>query len=697
MRGRGGQRGQAIVLIALMMAVMVGFVALAIDSARAFDGRRIMQDAVDNAALAAAEYYQNNPGGWSSAEAAAAAIFTADNRVYTSRSCNPGFVAPAPGAPGPPLMMTCTFGTTSYQLTITAEDDGPAGQTFLLTGQRSLDVALMQVLGQSPTLTVRAAGAATATDQGRTPVLAGLSSSGCYGATGTVPVNISSSTNPITIVGDVVANGTFGVSTSSYPHLAGNVLTRCAPPTNAPTQITYYCWPGAAPSAPGAAATPCTSPAVPGRLLTTAGHFADPGYSPPPPPAGTQPTPGSNVVLYPGLYATNPNFGSSSYNTCYFLDAGVYEWQAGMTVTRGVISNELKPPDEPVYSDNTTRSSQQFWDDNSAGCGGPSSGTCNVTTFTGCSISLGTGSLTGKGIANGTWSVVVTSLRTETINSVAFLRESAPSMCHQITVAGSDKTLAVTIANVPGADHYNVYASPPGGGGCSGPFGLVAANSIANSTVETEPALGGSLGTSSGTWNSDTLTNPGWAPDVNAAADHFKAYAPDSETAPWNGGTLPNQGPTRGTSSSAGDRANQNHCATSAGAFATCPSAVTPGAVVMYLTNNTCLNVASNLLPGSFLVGGDAYLFSGYQYDWLLAYEPPTTSCSNTWRGAVASAPIGLIYTPGAAVSIAGAGGFSSYTGGVVANSILIQAASGLLIEFSKSYAPAPGGTRLTG
>ena len=49
------QRGQAIVLIALMMAVLIGFVALAIDSARAFDARRILQDATDAGALAFAE------------------------------------------------------------------------------------------------------------------------------------------------------------------------------------------------------------------------------------------------------------------------------------------------------------------------------------------------------------------------------------------------------------------------------------------------------------------------------------------------------------------------------------------------------------------------------------------------------------------------------------------------------------------
>jgi len=229
----------------------------------------------------------------------------------------------------------------------------------------------------------------------------------------------------------------------------------------------------------------------------------------------------------------------------------------------------------------------------------------------------------------------------------------------------------------------------------------VAANAITggeDSINYTGTQTQGSLGSVSFGFDSTYLPS-GWAPDVNASADTVKAYPPSSETSPWNGSTtLPNQGPARGTTGTGGDRANQNHCATTAGVSAVCPSGVTPGAVVMYLVNNTCFNVVSNLLPaGVGGVGGDAHLFSGYQYDWLLNYEPAATTCSNVWRGFVASAPIGLTYTPGAAVNIAGAAGFSSYTGGVIAGTITIQSASNLLIDFSKSFAPAPGGTRLTG
>src|SRR2546427_9841066 len=57
-RGRRYQRGQAIVLIAIMLAVLVGMGALAIDGSRAYALRRDLQAAVDAAALAAGEKFQ---------------------------------------------------------------------------------------------------------------------------------------------------------------------------------------------------------------------------------------------------------------------------------------------------------------------------------------------------------------------------------------------------------------------------------------------------------------------------------------------------------------------------------------------------------------------------------------------------------------------------------------------------------------
>src|ERR1700686_4811367 len=68
------QRGQAIVLIAVMLAVLVGMAALAIDGFRAYAMRRDLQVAVDAAALAAGDTLQQS-GSYNLAEQAAATSF----------------------------------------------------------------------------------------------------------------------------------------------------------------------------------------------------------------------------------------------------------------------------------------------------------------------------------------------------------------------------------------------------------------------------------------------------------------------------------------------------------------------------------------------------------------------------------------------------------------------------------------------
>src|SRR5207245_10913994 len=68
------QGGQAIVLIALMLTVLIGMVAIAIDGSRAYALRRDLQAATDAAALAAADKMQQT-GSYVSADQAATATF----------------------------------------------------------------------------------------------------------------------------------------------------------------------------------------------------------------------------------------------------------------------------------------------------------------------------------------------------------------------------------------------------------------------------------------------------------------------------------------------------------------------------------------------------------------------------------------------------------------------------------------------
>jgi len=83
---RGSQRGQAIVLIALMIVVMFGLVGLAIDSGRAYLDRRHLQAAVDAAALAAAYNYMNTTD-YAQAEQSAVNTYSADELLYGASAC----------------------------------------------------------------------------------------------------------------------------------------------------------------------------------------------------------------------------------------------------------------------------------------------------------------------------------------------------------------------------------------------------------------------------------------------------------------------------------------------------------------------------------------------------------------------------------------------------------------------------------
>ena len=668
-----------------MMAVLVGFVALAVDSARAFDGRRILQDSVDAAALAAAETFQNQGStSWAAAETNAVQLFEHDNRLYAGASCVPGvFATPTIGAGA--VTTTCTMsGGSGYVLTLSVADNGPAGQTFALSATRPLTVALMQVLGQAPTITLTASASATADDQAATPALAALSQAQCFGVGGPIPLNISTSTSPyLAVLGDVVSNGAASFGGGSFLHIGGDLLTRCAAATNA-DHVTYECWPSGSTPPCGAGnlqgcgpvTNPCSNP-----LRSTTNHFADPGYAAPPT-AGlvSQGNPLTNVNLVPGIYSSDPQFGSGGAY-CYFLAAGVYEWQGGLTISGGLVSNELRPPDGPSYNLPTTRSPDQFWDDwdHAAGhlhCDG---------AFALTAVNSGVNPFSGTQ----SYSVVVTSVRTDG----GYTRESAPSACKTVTV-NSGQVIRLVISNVPGAATYRVYAAS--NNSCTPPFGFVTMpGSNLNVGTPTNTTLGGCPDVSFPASGTCSLGQVNATYDTNAS-QNFGSNPPDP-VAPAFAANLPTQSPARNGTVGRGDLANENHCG-SGGVSVACPlpgsravpaNLVTPGAVVMYMTNNSCLSVNT----------GDAYLFSGYQYNWILNYEPPlpATPCPNTWQGRYNSAPIGMSYTPNASFRITGnVASQSSSFGGVVAYSILVQNAGALSLDFNPLYAPRPPGTRLT-
>jgi Flp pilus assembly protein TadG len=644
------EQGQAIVLIAIMLAVLVGMAALAIDGSRAYALRRDLQSALDAAVLAAGDNFQQN-GSYSGAEQAAATIFGTNLRLYTAPSCSPGY-----GTPGAlPWTAVCTYSDGTV-LTEVVSALGPQGSLFSMTATHSLQIQFARVLTNGAVPTIGASGTSAVGNLLYSPALTALDSAGCGGVAGNA-ITVANG-GSVTILGDVVSNGR--ITGPGGLNVAGDVYARCQA---AVAGVTSRCYPSTAP-------TPCTYPDVAGA--TRAGyHVYDPTYPLPTVAGAGQAAPGSTVVLKPGLYSANPNFGSG---LCYFLSAGVYDWSAGYTNNGAFVSNELRPPDESESGDDGDFANGQLWNTDNANC----AGAFQVTATS------------GSAIAAGTWAVEVTSTRSDTYSGTSYRRESAPSICRTVTI-GAGQVMTVTVSNVPGASGYNVYVAPPLNG-CNGPFGyagsIQVAGSVLNNSTGSCPAFTGSscsLGHESKVFDASVL-GAGFVPGIAGAA------YPPSDAAPPLGSNTVNQSPSRGVPP-AGDRADENQCDTVGATPTTCPGAVTPGAVTLYIPSGGCLNATKQ---------SDNFVFSGYQYDWLVVYEPgaahpPANTCANLLGAKSDSAFIGLIYVPSASITVNKSATFRSEgSGGIMADTITFTGQPPTIL-FDPDYAPVPPASRLVG
>jgi len=352
-------------------------------------------------------------------------------------------------------------------------------------------------------------------------------------------------------------------------------------------------------------------------------------------------------------------------------------------VDYGTASFELKPPDEATYNNSTTLAPHSMWNTDGFDCAG---------AFQSTGVS-GSPIITREG----TWGIVLTSVRTDSYNGVSYTRESAPSYCHTAYVADNE-VIQVQVSNVPGATSYNVYASPPPNG-CSGPFGLAGNISVVgtpqnDSTTSTCPAYSGftcSLGHETGIFNANLLTST-FNAMCGVAPGLYESCPPAGETAPLRS-NLPNENANR-AAPNAGDRANENACQTVARALTSCPGAITPGAVAFVIPNGGCLDNTAN---------GDNVVFSGYQYNWMALYEPgafnpPANQCSNLMGAATDSAFIGLVYTPMAAITVNKASAFrTDEGGGVIAYTLTFGGQLPTIIGDAADYGPVPPGAKLTG
>lgn len=647
---RPNQSGQAVVLIALMITVLIGMVALAVDGARGFAMRRDLQAAVDSAALAAADKFQQT-NSYASAEQAATSIFGANLHLYTTPTCSPSY-----GSPGAsPLTINCTYADGTV-LTQQVSGLGAQGSQFNMSAKRTLSLAFGGFLTNGVNPKVAGAANGSINNLLYAPTIAALDQAGCNGVAGNA-LSINGS-GTLTISGDVVANGSITVPVGGLS-VAGDIYARCQ--SSIAGSVTNTCY-------PSGLAAPCALPDIAGAIRSGF-KISDPSYPVPTVSGSSQGTPGPNVVLNPGSYSSNPLIASGR---CYFLSAGVYAWRAGYTANGGFVSNELKPPDEPSPTDITQLAAKQFWSTNGVNCAG-------AVKLSASSVSSGTA---------GTYGFRLSSVRSDTYNGTSYIRESAPSRCQSITLTVT-QTVTLQVSNVPGATSYRIYMSS---NGCTPPFGLVYTLNVVG-TPENDNLSGCPWGSCS--LGQESVSSPAFvlsglpAPNATAAPGTPGSYPPDDETAPLAAG-LPNLNAPRGTPP-AGGRGNENECQTTTGALTTCPAAITPGAVVFYIPSGGCLDTVNT---------SDTYIFSGYQYDWISIYEPgsgnpPANTCANVISAAGNSAFIGLVYMPSASVNVQSSVTFlSSGTGGLMADTVSF---TGTLptITYGAGYSPMPPAARL--
>lgn len=668
---RNRQQGQAIVLIALLLAVLFGMLGLAIDAGRAYVDRRQLQNAVDAAALGAGDNYENFQS-VSSAENWAVNMF-AKNLGLSGGSTNP-------------CGGNCLQGTWpdySFQIQVTPSNFN--GNFFVGTATHNLPLAFLQVLGAGPVINVGASATTITGNQRTQPALLALE----QGCPNPAPIAIGGNTT-LTVKGDVYSDGCATNTGTATFGIAGSFYTG----GGSPPAANYLCYstnPSTPPYPPTAGV--CNPGDSLGHAVGSAPYLPDPKYpslgfsfyNSPSPTAGGGISHGSWIEDKPGDYGGIAIHAAG----CYFLDPGIYIMSGGYSSTGALTSNELKPPDEALYNDGSQPATPQFWDAQS--CAGHFT-VASVNVGGGNGLNQGNGKcLAGPG--NNCWGVVLASGRADAYpptgqpGSTSYTRGSAPSVCKEVAINNSGSLgLQVTItANAPGAQYYKAYLSP---NGCKGPAGAAfdptsfgetlqfsESDAVPNSVTIQKAQLPASFGPG----QCFPSTAGCSLPDAEQAPQCFTNCPPPQP--------VPQEVPARKLLPG-GDRADENTCYPQSAARAGFPcdgALVTPGAVQFYIGGG-CLSENGN---------GGTWVFSGYQYNWLVVYEPSSnSSCGNTLNGGANTSYIGTIYTPTSSWTING-NDHAPLAGQVVCYQATVNGNSTIGINFNPDFAPAPPASRL--
>jgi Flp pilus assembly protein TadG len=712
---RHPQKGQAIVLVALLILVLFAMLGLAIDSGRAYVDRRDQQTAVDAAALAAGDWYENFHDLYGSTLPKSKQIYQDNLHLYggsTSDVTTTTLVGPKGNLQQDTDVVTFGGG---YSLTIVATDTQFNGYEFQLTTTHSLPLAFIRVFGGPGAVIISATATAIVGNQRQTPALLTLSNGNCA-------TDLKGSTT-LTILGDTYSNGTACVDANLQE--AGNCYGAAGSTCSAASYYCYNSTPGFVPYAP-----PCNAGDTQGSAVVPAPSLPDPAYQPgsiasyATPQSYSQYNRGSWTEMLPGQYGNFHLTGGSA--SCAFLDAGVYTWTNGYSsdASGSLLSNELKAPDEESYAapGTTAVANPQFWNQNGVNC----AGAFNLTVVT-----VGAGQGVKHQGGAGTWGVELTSVRydqfldpTVTPNpcfaAPGCRRESAPSACKQVSTNDAQPPgIDVNVTrNAPGAQYYDVYVNPNGCDGTTANFSFVGrflapgfTDAGAPPAVATGPYPSGANKTlvsgvlgwpcPAATVSICNLAYNNLSPTVPCFAQSRakQCQVPDSELAPqcFSGcpppaGTLSQENAPmklQYTPDTGGDVTNENYCVPSfnpGDANAPCAGArVTPGAVQFYMPAGSCINQNAQ---------GATYVFSGEQYNWIVIYQPAANTCSNSMNGGSATQYIGTIYTPGADWTING-GNRAPLAGQVIVYTATVSGGASVGIDFNPNYAPAPPAARL--
>ena len=729
------QEGQAIVLIGLLILVLFAMLGLAIDSGRSYVDRRDQQTAVDSAALSAGDWYENYGNLYGSTLPNSKQIYANNLHLYsgpTSDVISTTFVGPNLNLQQDTEVIQYAG---NYELTIVAINTQFNGYQFTFTTVHQLPLAFMQIFGGPSTVTINATATAIVGNQRQTPALLTLSNQNCA-------MNLNGGAQ-LTVLGDVYSNGTACVDPNL--HEAGNCYGAAGSTCNTALYYCYAATPGFVPHSP-----PCVGGETIGTAVVPAPTLPDPGYTAPS--VGYYPLAqsynklnrGTWTEMLPGTYGSFHLTGGSA--SCAFLDAGVYIWTGGYSsdATGSLLSNELKAPEEELYSNvaRTATASPQFWNMNGTNCAGHfsvSNAAAGQTITLGptCTdLSPATPAVCHSGVSdtlsrNAKWGVEVTSVRWDrfldsTISSTCLpapgcRRESAPSECQLTpsTVVGglhSPSNIGISInitQNAHGAQYYNVYLNPlgcdgnPNGFGwagrfdapgfvngiATGPYPNGAAWTLGAAAPGVPPAAGASLYDI----NDRLIANP---PTLCFAQSRsFNCQPPDDEVIPQCFSNCPPP-PNLLSQENApmtleyppytgGDVANENYCQippNPGDPSAPCATAkITPGAVQFYFPNGSCLSQNAQ---------GATYVFAGEQYNWIVIYMPPGNNCGNTMNGGASTQYIGTIYTPSADWNITG-GDRSPLAGQVICYTATVGGNGAAGIDFNPNYSPAPPAARL--